>query len=231
MLKYYKLEQRDSFDMKKTRMVYKLQTERTYSGEAFVKMVAHRRGFSENVIAGVLADVADELEYLLGNGCSVTLPGIGSFSLGVRLKEKRQEQLEDESDAAAEAAEEGRRVPKVTEPNARNIDLHHINFRRDKQFFKNVQSRFRRQTLERVGGREGSRITIDDTSQKTRIAAAKKFLKTHPFMHISDYAAITGLSQSSAQRELKELVRYQYSGLTYTGLGSHRVYLLRPAEE
>ena len=225
MLQYYKLEQRDTFDMKKTRTVYKLKKKATVSPETFIHEVAKRRGFSESVISGVLMDVADELEYLLGQGYGVTLPGIGTFTVGVRLKEERKEQLEEEQDAAAEAAESGGKPKKVTEPNARNIELHHINYRKDKHMFNNVASRLRRQEKQRIGGREGISITIDDSTQKERIAAAHEFLSTHSFMRVSDYAEITGLSRSSAQRELRELIQYAPAGITCRGRGSHRIFV------
>ena len=227
MLKYYKLEQRDSFDMKKTRTVYKLCHKHTYNGAAFIQKVASRRGYAASVIQGVLMDVADELEYLLGNGYGVTVPGIGTFSIGIRLDQERKEQLEDEQAAAEEAKESGERVPKVTEPNARHLVLHHINYRFDKDLFRHVDSRFSRQQLQREGGREGIRITIDDLTQNERIARAKAILAKNPFMHVSDYAEITGLSRSSAQRELRELVKQEKSGITCRGCGSHRVYVLR----
>lgn len=227
MLQYYKLEQRDSFDMKKTRTVYKLKKRSTLSPEAFIHEVAKRRGFSETVIMAVLTDVAEEFEYLLGQGYGITLPGIGTFTPGVRLKEERKEQLEEEQEAAAEAEESGKRPKKVTEPNARNIELHHINYRKDKQMFSGVAARLRRQEKERIGGREGVRITIDDIPQSKRIAAAHEFLSTHPFMHVSDYADITGLSRSSAQRELRELEKFPSAGITSQGRGSHKVYVLR----
>ncbi len=38
------------------------------------------------------------------------------------------------------------------------------------------------------------------------------------------------LSRTSAQRELRELATYQYSGITIEGRGSHRVYVLRKQE-
>ena len=225
MLQYYKLEQRDTFDMKKTRTVYKLKKKATVSPEAIIHEVAKRHGFSESVISGVLMDVAEEFEYLLGQGFGVTLPGIGTFTLGIRLKEERKEQLEDEQEAAAEAAESGRKAKKVTEPNARNIELHHINYRKDKRMFSNVASRLRKQEKQRIGGREGVRITIDDYSQAQRIAAAQEYLSTHSFMRVSDYAEITGLSRSSAQRELRELVQFPPAGITWQGRGSHRVFV------
>ena len=239
MLQYYKLEQRDTFDMKKTRTVYKLKSRGKFGGKDFVKQVAHRHGFSESVIEGVLSDVASELQLLLGQGSTVTVPGIGSFSLGIRLSEARKQQLEDELDAAEQqsstdqqdAAEQQETASeaKVAEPNAANIELHHVNYRIDKELLRGVKAQFAKQKLSRIYGRTGSRITIDDMKQSDRIAAAHRFLGTNPFMHVSDYATITGLSYSSAQRELKELVKFQFSGITTRGRGSHKVYVLDTA--
>lgn len=220
MLKYYKMEQRDSFDMHKTRTVYRLHPKATISGEQFINMVAHRRGFSESIIQGVLTDVVDELVLLLGEGNNVTLPGIGSFSLGVRLKEERKQQLDEEQEEAEGTTKE------ATEPNARNLELHHLNFRKDKELYRRIAIRFGQQTLKRTGGKQGHRITIDDTTQRQRIEAAHRFLQEHHYMHVGDYTELTGLSYTSAQRELRELVHYQYSGITSEGRGSHRVYVL-----
>lgn len=225
MLKYYKMEQRDSFDMHKTRTVYRLHPNSHYSGEKFIHMVAHRRGFSESIIQGVLSDVADELALLLGQGSTVTVPGIGTFSIGVRLKEERRQQLESEQEAVAEG-----KAPKASEPNARNIELHHLNFRKDKELFRDIQLHFDKQDIQRTDGQKGRRITIDDTTQRQRIEAAHRYLREHHYMHVSDYAALTGLSRTSAQRELRDLAHYQYSGITFEGRGSHRVYVLRQEE-
>ena len=225
MLKYYKMEQRDSFDMHKTRTVYRLHPSGHFSGKKFIHMVAHRRGYSESVIQGVLIDVAEELALLLGEGNTVCVPGIGTFSIGVRLKDERRQQLEDEQDAVAEGT-----ARKASEPNARNIELHHLNFRKDKELFRDIQIHFSQQELKRTDGRSGRRITIDDTTQRHRIELAKIYLREHHYMHIDDYVRLTGLSRTSAQRELRELATYQYSGITIEGRGSHRVYVLRKQE-
>ena len=225
MLKYYKMEQRDSFDMHKTRTVYRLHPSGHFSGKKFIHMVAHRRGYSESVIQGVLMDVAEELALLLGEGNTVCVPGIGTFSIGVRLKDERRQQLEDEQDAVAEGT-----ARKASEPNARNIELHHLNFRKNKELFRDIQIHFSQQELKRTDGRSGRRITIDDTTQRHRIELAQQYLSEHHYMHIDDYVRLTGLSRTSAQRELRELATYQYSGITIEGRGSHRVYVLRKQE-
>ncbi len=229
MIKYYKLEQRDNIDMKKTRTVYKLLAP-TYSGKQFIHSVAQRRSFSETVITAVLSDVAEEMAYLLGQGKGVTLPGIGTFTPGIRLKEARKEQLEDEQEAAAKAEEAGDKPQKVTEPNARNLELHHINFRKDKKLFRDVAYDIRREEKERVWGSAGSKITTEYMTQKERIAACYAFLEKNQLMHVSDYAEITGLSKSSAQRELRELVKLENSRLTSRGSGTHKVYMLKKSQ-
>lgn len=215
-LDYYKLEQRDNINMKKSRTVYKLRSQGLKSGEEFARMVAHQHGFSETVVEGVLKDAARELAILLGQGFNVTVPGLGVFSLGIRLDEKRREEMEDEQNTA--------------EPNARFIKLHHVNFRTDKKFFKAVDAAFRSHKLQRVGGKTGVRITIDDLKQSERIARAKAFLEENLFMHVGDYAELTGLSYSSAQRELRELDKFEFSGIKAKGSGSHRVYVLSRKE-
>ena len=226
-LNYYKLEQRDSFDMKKTRTVYRIKNRGLSSGEQFIEEVEHRCSMKASLIKAVLMEVKDELEELLGLGYAVTLPGIGAFSLGVRLNEDRKRQLEMENAEAEAAAHQGSKPKRVAEPNSALLELHHINFRKDKDFFGNVKKEFNQLTLKRLGGKRGSRITIDDQSQNTRIELALSFLRSHPFMRVSDYAQITGLSRSSAQRELVEIVQNGGYGITITGRGSHRVYVLQ----
>ena len=226
-LNYYKLEQRDSFDMKKTRTVYRIKNRGLVSGEQFIKEVEHRSNLNASLINAVLMEVKDELEELLGQGYAVTLPGIGAFSLGVRLNDRRKLQLEMESAAAEAVEQQGKKAKSVAEPNSARIELHHINFRKDKDFFGNIEKRFNSLTLKRLGGRQGSRITIDDKSLRERIALAIDYLSSHPFMRVADYAQITGLSRSSAQRELVEIAENDGFGITATGQGSHRVYVLK----
>jgi nucleoid DNA-binding protein len=112
-LNYYKLEQRDSFDMKKTRTVYRIKNRGLVSGEQFIKEVEHRSNLNASLINAVLMEVKDELEELLGQGYAVTLPGIGAFSLGVRLNDRRKLQLEIENAAAEEADQQGKKAKSV----------------------------------------------------------------------------------------------------------------------
>ena len=224
-LNYYKLEQRDSFDIDKTRTVYRIKNKGLVTGDDFVREVEHRSGIKASTIQAVLMEVAEELEELLGWGYAVTLPGIGAFSLGVHLKEERSQQLNEELLAAELAQRQGKRTGNVAEPNSTAIEPHHINFRKDKVFFKNIKNRFSQLTLSRIGGKGGSRITIDDKGESERIALAMRYLDSHPYIRIADYMSLTGLSRSSAQRELVEFGKSERVDLWPTGRGSHRVYV------
>ena len=213
-IKYYKLEQRDLRHPEKTRTVHRLKRKGLVGGAKFIHEVAHRHGYSEAVITGVLINVADELAELLGEGYSVELPDVGVFSIGVRMKKNEENQEQD--------------VQSGSSQNARSLELDHLNFRKNPDFFNEVRRHFRSQEISRVYGKEGVRIKTSKYPQVgNRMMAAREFLEEHPVMTIQDYADITGLSYSSAQRELRASWQNPDYGITIMGRGSHRVYILR----
>ena len=224
MMEYYKLEQRDMLNPEQTRTVYRLKNESRIDGTQFIREVAHRRSYNEAVVTGVLIDVAKELAEQLGKGHSVELPNIGVFSIGVKMRGDAEDtdKASDGADGAvaeADAAE--------VEPNARSLRLDHINFSKNKDFFGQVEASFSKQSLKRIYGRDGVRIKKSKYPQvKNRMIVAREFLADHPFMTVRDYADITGLSYSTAQRELKEAWKNPDFGITVKGSGSHRVYVL-----
>lgn len=223
-MEYYKLEQRDMLNPEQTRTVYRLKNESRIDGTQFIREVAHRHSYNEAVVTGVLIDVAKELAEQLGKGHSVELPNIGVFSIGVRMKGDAEQDAKPGNEAGVAAADTDAADP---EPNARSLRLDHINFSKNKDFFGQVEACFSKQSLRRVYGREGVRIKTSKYPQvKNRMIVAREFLADHPFMTVSDYANITGLSYSTAQRELKQAWQNPDYGITVKGSGSHRVYVL-----
>ncbi len=215
-IEYYKLEQRDMLEPGKTRSVYRLKQKHRVDAKQFIKEVAHRHGFKESTITGVLIDVADELAELLGSGYSVELPNIGVFSIGVRMKADSEE-----AEGDAQQAEDRTR-------NARSLELHHINYRKNSEFFNDVVAHFNSLDIQRIHGKEGVHIKKSQYPQvKNRMIVAREFLRDNPFMTVSDYARITGLSYTTAQRELKASWENPAYGIKATGHGTHRVYVLR----
>lgn len=215
-IEYYKLEQRNILDPENNRSVHRLKHKGRIDGTQFIKEVVHRSGYEKSVITGVFVGVADELAELLGKGFSVELPGIGVFSIGVKMKSDKKPSKTNEAETDDKT------------PDARQLRLDHINFRKNKHLYNAVDGYFRKLKISRVYGKEGVRIKKSKYPQvKNRMIVAREFLADHPFMTIRDYATITGLSYSAAQRELRASWDNPAYGITAKGEGSHRVYILR----
>ena len=112
--------------------------------------------------------------------------------------------------------------------NARSLEVGRINFRCHKELLKDVRSR-----LSGKGKFQQSRyfgyVPLYEPTiarRRERFAAAQAYLKEHPFMRIADYAELTGLSYTTAQRELRLAATLTHSGIAARGRGSHRVYVL-----
>lgn len=211
--KYYKMEQRDLRRPGHSRETYRVLHERCISGEEFIDHIARHTPFSEATLTGVLIEVAKELGELLATGQSVTLPGIGNFSIGVRAKVERAEKEEHEL-------------------NSQNIEFDHINFRCSKKLRQDVASRCSQSGFERVMGQDGVKIRKPAMLIKGRLAGARHYLSIHHVMRIQEYADAMGLSYSAAQRELKAAANDPNSGIEAYGRGNQRVYILaRPKPE
>lgn len=207
MAKYYKLEQADLRSKGRTRDTYRVLHEYCISGEDFVEHIASHTPYRKSLLTAVLLEVAKELGELLATGDTVTLPGIGIFSIGVKARDAKETDEEHEL-------------------NAQRIEFDHINFRCSRSLKKDVASRCKSSGFERVYGKEGKKIKSPAMLIKGRMAAARQYLLSHPFMRIADYAELIGLSHSAAQRELKEAVQNPDYGIQAVGRGNQRVYVL-----
>lgn len=213
IVEYYKLEQRDIRHPGKKRYVHRLKNSGRIDAREFIKMVTKRKNYNPAAVTAILMDVADELAKLMAEGHSVELPNIGIFSVGVQMREAAETDLSKAN------------------KNARSLEISHINFRKNNDFFNDVCTHFNDQKFRRTHGDVGVRIKTSRYPQvKNRMIVAREFLAAHPVMTIRDYAAITGLSYSAAQRELKRSWPNPEYGITTFGRGSHLVYILRKEE-
>ena len=247
MLEYYKQEMRDLRDPEsgKKREVYKVLMNRSVDAEYFMDYVTRHSSLSAGETQMACITIADFLGELLARNGSVTLPGIGTFSVGIRPKKGKEKGLTEQGvsmtatgqplGGTAPAAEGTPAADGNTEPeadshqiNARSLEVGRINFRCHKELLKDVRSR-----LSGTGKFQQSRYfgyvplyepTI--SSRRERFAAAQAYLKEHPFMRIADYAELTGLSYTTAPRELRLAATLVHSGIAARGRGSHRVYVL-----
>lgn len=138
-------------------------------------------------------------------GRSVTIDGIGTFhaQLGVR-----RDQVQD----AFEANEETR--------NALTLEVSGVSYKADRGLVEMVNEHC---YLERGGV---SRLKKSKLTLEQRIAKAREFIGKYSTMSVDDYAQITGLSVSSASRELRKLRKDPSTGITFNGRGSNIVYVL-----
>ena len=63
-------------------------------------------------------------------------------------------------------------------------------------------------------------------SEKARIDRARKFIGENGYMRVDEYASLTGLSYSTASRELRKIASDPESGIISQGRKSGKLYLL-----
>ena len=160
----------------------------------------------ESQIISVLSLVSEKLSLCMSEGFSVKIDGIGSFhaKLGVR------------SDMLQDAFEEG-------EPthNAKSITVTGVSYRADPDLIRNTR---RKCVLEKGGV---SRLCKTALTLEERIQKALDFLEKNMFMRVPDYVKLTGLSRSTATKELRKLALNPSSGITSRGSRSQKYYVLR----
>ena len=246
MLEYYKQEMRDLRDPEsgKIREVYKVLFDHSLDGEGFMNYMSKHSILSAGATQMACVTIADLLGELLAVHGSVTLPGIGTFSVGIRAKKGKEKGLKEKGVSMSatgqplEGAKEELKADADTnneshDLNARSLEVNRINFKCSRELMKDVSGRLRGK-----GSFQQSRYfgyvplyTPSIPSRQQRFAAAREFLQTHPFLRVADYATLTGLSYSTAQRELKLASTLTHSGLVATGRGNHRLYVLRKNED
>lgn len=209
MAKYIKKEMPDMNGTGEKKAYYKLKTWRKLDFDEFVRRCSSiHRAYGKSVIEGVLVAFCEHLAYEISNGYSVKIDGLGVFTarLGVR------------KDKEMDSFEEG-----ATKRNATSIEVIGLNFRADKELIREIDMKC---DLER-GGEE--RLRKPRYSPEERIARARQYMRKNGFMHVGNYASLTGLSYTTASRELLRLASDPSSGITCQGRKSSKIYL--PAKE
>lgn len=185
---------------------YKLKTWRKLDFNEFVKRCSSlHRTYGRSVIEGVLVAFCEHLAYEIGNGYSVKIDGLGTFTakLGVR-EDKEMDDFEDGN----------------TKRNAKSIEVTGVKFRADKNLIWEID---RNCDLEREGE---ERLRKPQYLPEERIVQARQFIQKNGFMHVDDYARLTGLSYSTASRELRRIASDPSSGIISQGRKSWKVYVL-----
>lgn len=204
MAKYIKQEMPDMTGTGEKKAYYRLQTVRNIGMEEFIKKMTYHGGISRGTAISVLTQAVETLSELVGAGYSVSIADLGTFKATIGLNwDKEMDSLDGDA-------------PKH---NAKSLHLNGVSFRADKELIKRAG---RYCELERS---HVSRLRKSPYTREERLALALQFIDEHGFMRIDDYVGLTGLSRSTACKELMELRSDPNSGITAQGRRPVTVYV------
>ena len=178
--------------------------------EYIADKVSYATSFTRGDIKGLVQAITEEIAHSMSEGYSVKIEGLGVFtpSLGLRKDKER------------ESGEEG-----APRRNAASICLRDINFRVDKELLYETAGHCTLQRAQYKKCRRSSQMFAPEE----RLERAKEFMKKNTFMSVAEYCRLTGLLKTTAANELKVWAAQPDSGINYRGRGTHKLYVLRPA--
>lgn len=183
---------------------------RKVSSDELITHIAHGDTSRKSQLIASLIDFSRELSHMLAEGNSVELEGIGIFTPTLKMKDDKQ------PFSQTETGEQHR-------SNAQSIEFGTIQFRPSKQLVKECKIRCNR--LEHDAYESDSHVTISRTTRQHRIALLKDYLCKHNLITVKEYAELTGLSHTSASRELRIINGFEPPILERKGRGSHVIYV------
>ena len=203
--KYIKQEIADLNGTGHTQAYYKMRTQ-AMSHDEFVDLCSREGAMPKDAIEGVLTLIHNKLALSMAEGYSVKIDGLGTFSAKLGMRDG----------VLPDAFEPGE--PKH---NAKNIEVTGVSYRADKDL---IEVTNRKCILVKDGE---SRLRKPVTTIEERIAKAMKYLEEKPLMRVQDYAWLTGLSRTTASRELCKIANDPNSGIMSIGHNSQKYYTLR----
>ena len=185
----------------------KIERYRLFSEKEFIeKMAMEGSGLTEGQVESVLTSFKHRIAEMLALGYTVKVKGVGAFSASLGVSDGKKLETGDENE---------------TKRNAQSIEVRNIRFKADKSLIAETNMKCR---LERKGVRSIKRI---GSTEEERRAMAEEHLRENPFMRVADYMRLTGLTRTLATVELQKFRQDEASGITTTGRGCHKVYVLK----
>lgn len=207
---YTMQEMKDLHNEEETLLYPRMIIKGQCSTEDLVNEIAKQSSYSAGELKGMLIALHEAMTHEMARGYSVKLDQIGTFTPSLGLTKGKEAEL-PEGD---------------TRRNARSIRVRNINFRADKEL---IQKTNQHCVLERENGT--SRLKISRHSSEKRLKMAQTFLQKHPYLTVADYMELTGLSHTTAARELQTWSRTPDTGIQAKGQRTHRVYVATSPEE
>ena len=186
---YYKREIPDLNGTGEKQYRYELRSEGTTDLRRLARLAIRRfHSMTEGEVMGLVTVLTEEMAHEMANGRTVSIDGLGSFSLSLGVEHRRSHY--DEEDAA------GR------ETNARSVRVRGVNFRVSSELVNEVD-RHCRGHLHREGGGPVS-LRHSTLSRNERMGMALRHIREHGFLRLADYARLVNVSRTVASLQLRD---------------------------
>ena len=204
----YTMQEVEDLNQEGKRLTYPRMIIKEQCGtDELVSFAAKHTTYPPAELKGALEVLRSGLVWMMADGRSVKLEGIGTFTPGLTLKPGAEREEPDGSG---------------TKRNAASIRVGSVRFRPDKQLIADVDASCRLVRSRQKFARQVSPYTPEE-----RLAMAQRYLETNPWLHIDTYATLTGLSRTTAGRELRRWSDTPGSGIGTYGGRTRRVYVKR----
>lgn len=180
----------------------------TSTGE-IAERISKGSSFTQGDVKGLITALRDAIAQEMAMGMTVHLDGIGTFRPLLRLSEGAEQETIDSE----------------TRRNAASVEIGKVSFIAAPELLWETNTRA---DLQRAGGRE-SNGTPHALKQREEILG--DLLAEEGSITVSRYAYETGLSLSSASRELRTIAARPDSSIVRKGSYSHAYYVARKEEE
>jgi predicted histone-like DNA-binding protein len=171
------------------------------------QQISRESSFSRGDVEGLFTALASVLAGEMASGRTVHIRHIGTFRPLLTLRD----------DAEPEAVDDDQHR------NAASVQIGKVSFIPDEELLWETNSRA---DLHREKAK--SRPIVRKKEQRRKLLL--EYLQTHSALTVKEYASLTGLSRSTAYRELAAIAAEEEAPIRKTGSASHRRYVLSEEE-
>ena len=174
-----------------------------FDTDELAQQLSERCSLTPGDVKAALSGLADMMAERMAAGYSVRLDGIGVFTASLGLVDGKEREQAD-----------------GTRRNAASIKVRGVNFRADRQLVQRTDANCHPERTTRRFATSSTRYTPQE-----RLQLALDDIATHGSMRLDDYVRLTGLTRSTASRELCRLADDATSGLQSSGRGPVKCYV------
>lgn len=215
MPKYFKREMPDLRGTGEKQYYYVMRSEGAVDTIELVRRMRQTyRVMGEGELLGMVSTMIRTMGEILADGYTVSLDGMGNFSLTLGLDDYDRDTPEQHRGG---------------EPNARRLRVRDVRFKAQQKWVNDINSRCRRRLHRDEMGE--STIHCPTTTREERIQMALGYIRENGFLRLKDYVSLSGLSRTSACRELRELASDRSVPIISQGRLSHKIYVEEKKKE